>query len=175
MLKLPAEIECNTTEMAVATPPATLRVTFSRYSPNSPVFELTGLKGDLDQDGYLATKAGTLLTITLKKLTKEKWNTLTEDDGPSLVAEKVPKSPGGGAYEVGKSMALSMSMMEPEGPRDFAALVSLRGVHAASRPSDLLYQSVVSSAAEQRVDRGRGGEHAGVQRNQRVGGPKRGV
>jgi hypothetical protein len=63
-----------------------LKVIFDKFSEGSLVFNISNLKGDLDPKGYTINKVADYVTIVLKKLLKEKWDSLvfeTKESDPS--------------------------------------------------------------------------------------------
>ena len=76
MIKSAHEIDFKMTDMTISTANNGLKIVFNKYNQFSPVFEQTGLKGQLEIQNYSATKSGANMTFIFKKQTKEKWNQL---------------------------------------------------------------------------------------------------
>lgn len=140
-LRLPNGVEVTPSLVSIVAPANGLKVLFDRMSPNGQSFELAGLKGQLEQDDFQVTKSGSLVTVTLKKETKEKWGALF--DRPKSAEPQRIQARKQSSNLLNRSIAGNVSMLEAECPRDYETMVSQRGVMQMARPTDLTPELIV--------------------------------
>lgn len=127
--------------VSIATPVNAIKVMFDKMNPNGQSFELTGLKGQLEPDDFQVTKSGSLITVVLRKETKQKWGAL--NDRPKSAEPQRIQPPKSQNNLLNRSIAGNMSILEAECPRDYETMVSQRGVQQMARPTDLTPELIV--------------------------------